>query len=217
MTLAELSETTGVSVATIKYYLREGLLDPGDPVGPKKSEYGQGHVARIRLIRILREVGDVPIARIAEVVSALADANAPFHEVSGRAFHALGPHVALPSSARAQAARREVIDYIDEAGWVVDARAPAIDVLAEALLAVRTFWDPAATTAVFDRYRDMVDELSRGDLAMIPDPPDMATFVSQTAVGTVLWDRALIAVRRLALEDKSRRRFTGPVSASGGH
>jgi hypothetical protein len=47
---------------------------------------------------------------------------------------------------------------------------------------------------------------------MIPDPPAMATYISQTAVGTVLWEKAMIALRRLALEDKSRRRFTSHPS-----
>lgn len=208
MTLAELSAATGVSVATIKYYIREGLLPAGEPIGPKKAEYDESHVARIRLIRILREVGDVPVARIGEVVAALSDQDAAFHDVSGRSFHALGPFATLPDTAAARAARRDVLEYLSEADWIVDETAPAIDVLAETLLAVRTFWDPAASPAVFNRYRAALDDLTRGDLAMIPDPPDMATYISQTAVGTVLWDKAMIALRRLALEDKSRRRFT---------
>lgn len=208
MTLAELSAATGVSVATIKYYIREGLLPAGEPIGPKKAEYDERHVSRIRLIRILREVGDVPIARIGDVVTALGDQDATFHEVSSRSFHALGPFASLPDTPEARTARQDVLAYLREADWEVDETAPAIDVLAETLLAVRTFWDPAASTAVFNRYRDALDDLTRGDLAMIPDPPDMATYISQTAVGTVLWDKAMVALRRLALEDKSRRRFT---------
>jgi len=118
MTLAELSAATGVSVATIKYYIREGLLPAGEPIGPKKAEYDESHVARIRLIRILREVGDVPVARIGEVVAALSDQDAAFHDVSGRSFHALGPFATLPDTAAARAARRDVLEYLSEADWI---------------------------------------------------------------------------------------------------
>jgi len=50
-----------VSTATIKYYLREGLLRPGEAVGATQASYDEGHVERLRLIRVLREVGDIPV------------------------------------------------------------------------------------------------------------------------------------------------------------
>ncbi|WP_371820917.1 MerR family transcriptional regulator [Tsukamurella sp. PLM1] len=51
MKLSELSTETGVSTASLKYYLRESLLAPGDPVTRTQSEYGPAHVERVRLIR----------------------------------------------------------------------------------------------------------------------------------------------------------------------
>lgn len=44
MRLAELSRRSGVSTATIKYYLREGLLPPGRQVNPTTAEYDDGHL-----------------------------------------------------------------------------------------------------------------------------------------------------------------------------
>ncbi|SHN28056.1 MerR family transcriptional regulator [Streptomyces noursei] len=48
MRLAELSQRSGVSTATIKYYLREGLLQPGaHPGGGPAVQEPLGSVRRI--------------------------------------------------------------------------------------------------------------------------------------------------------------------------
>ncbi|MDN6137018.1 MAG: MerR family transcriptional regulator [Corynebacterium sp.] len=39
--MAELSRITGVSVSTIKYYVREGLLAPGEAISKNQALYGQ--------------------------------------------------------------------------------------------------------------------------------------------------------------------------------
>lgn len=44
MRLAELSERSGVSTATIKYYLREGLLAPGRQINATTAEYDEEHL-----------------------------------------------------------------------------------------------------------------------------------------------------------------------------
>ena len=38
MRMAELSRRTGVPVPTIKYYLREGLLPPGERTSPNQAQ-----------------------------------------------------------------------------------------------------------------------------------------------------------------------------------
>jgi len=44
--MAELSKTSGVPVATIKFYLRERLLPAGERTGPNQSIYGEQHLRR---------------------------------------------------------------------------------------------------------------------------------------------------------------------------
>lgn len=39
MRISELSDVTGVSVATIKYYLREELVPPGERTAPNQADY----------------------------------------------------------------------------------------------------------------------------------------------------------------------------------
>ena len=71
MRVAELSTATGVSVPTIKYYLREGLLPQGELTSPNQARYGEQHVRRLRLIRALIEVGGLSVARLREVLAVL--------------------------------------------------------------------------------------------------------------------------------------------------
>ena len=57
MWMAELASRSGLTVPTIKYYLREGLLPPGETVGATRTRYDESHVRRLRLVRALDEPG----------------------------------------------------------------------------------------------------------------------------------------------------------------
>ena len=64
MRISDLAETTGVPVHTLKYYLREGLLMPGEATSRTRAEYGPEHVERVRLVRALVEHGGIGIAGV---------------------------------------------------------------------------------------------------------------------------------------------------------
>lgn len=95
MRIAELSRRSGETVPTIKYYLREGLLPPGEPVARNQARYGERHVARLRLVRALREAGGLSVAAAGELVRTLdlveaGRAISP-HDVMGAAHRAVIP------------------------------------------------------------------------------------------------------------------------------
>jgi DNA-binding transcriptional MerR regulator len=71
MRMAELSAESGVPVATVKYYLREGLLPAGRRIGPNQAQYSRGHLKRLRLVCALREIGGLSLAEVAEVLAVL--------------------------------------------------------------------------------------------------------------------------------------------------
>ena len=75
-TLGELARAAEVPVGTVKYYLREGLLPEGRLRSATRADYGDTHLARLRLLRLLREVGDVPVGRLRDLVAALEDQRA---------------------------------------------------------------------------------------------------------------------------------------------
>src|SRR5690625_5711942 len=76
MKISELSAATEVPVGTIKYYLREGLLHPGERTSRTTARYDHGHVERIRLVRALTDAGGLGIAQIKRVIDVI-DADAP--------------------------------------------------------------------------------------------------------------------------------------------
>src|SRR3954469_3247740 len=69
--IAELSRRSGVSVPTIKFYLREGLLPPGTPTGRNQASYDGAHERRLRLLRALVEVGGLSTAALRQVLLAV--------------------------------------------------------------------------------------------------------------------------------------------------
>src|SRR5438876_519216 len=83
MLMAELSRSSGVPVATIKYYLREGLLPPGTATSATRAEYGEAHLRRLRLIRALVEIGEIPVAAIGHILAVVDDEAASLHVMLG--------------------------------------------------------------------------------------------------------------------------------------
>jgi DNA-binding transcriptional MerR regulator len=84
MQLKELSAATGVSAASIKFYLREGLLQRGDEVHPTRAEYGSRHVDRLDLISGLRSVVGLRIEQIRTLAALIDDPGISRLELMGR-------------------------------------------------------------------------------------------------------------------------------------
>ena len=69
--LHALSERAGVTPRTVRYYIQQGLLrSPGSP-GPG-AKYDEGHLGRLRLIRLLQRE-HLPLAEIRRRLESLAD------------------------------------------------------------------------------------------------------------------------------------------------
>lgn len=87
MRISELAAESGVAVATIKYYLREGLLPPAERTSATQAAYDARHAERLRVIKALQAAG-VSIADVRRVVAALdeppAGAFALYERLGGR-------------------------------------------------------------------------------------------------------------------------------------
>ena len=115
--MSELSERTGVPVPTIKYYLREGLLPEGEKRTPRLTDYGEQHVRRLELLRILRDAGDVPVEGLKRLVAA-TETQGTVHDLFAVAADALAPTPPPASADPSRAQAREIADaIIDQAGW----------------------------------------------------------------------------------------------------
>ena len=213
MLMAELSRRSGVPVATIKYYLRQGLLPPGVTTSATRAEYGQAHLRRLRLIRALLDIGEVPLAAIGKILAVVDDQAVSVHEMLGAVQYQLGPHPAVPSDGDPdwQAARRQVDDLIASLGWTVGPAAPARTLLALTLAALqRTGTAPPG--AGLRAYAEAMAGLAATEVASLdPAPPpgegSRVALAESAMLGMVLHERVIIALRRLAQEDASARYF----------
>ena len=213
MLMAELSRSSGVPVATIKYYLREGLLPPGTATSATRAEYGEAHLRRLRLIRALVEIGEIPVAAIGHILAVVDDEAVSLHVMLGAVQYALGPHPVCPAEADQgwQAASHEAEALITGLGWTVAANAPARILLIATLAALRRT-ESAPPGPSLRAYAEAMAALAAVEVASL-GPGSQAgegsrvPFAESAVVGMVLRERVLLALHRLAQEDASSRRF----------
>ena len=70
--ITELCERADVTPRTVHFYVQQGLLPPAGSPGPG-ARYSDGHVARVRLIRLLQKQ-HLPLAEIGKRIRGLSDA-----------------------------------------------------------------------------------------------------------------------------------------------
>jgi DNA-binding transcriptional MerR regulator len=211
MRMAELSTASGIPVATIKFYRREGLLGPGETTThPNQVSYSAAHVRRLALVRSLIEVGGLSVAAVRKVLDAVDDASVPLHDVLGRTLNAVGVTGAAPADDEAAAEAAARIDaVIAGRGWAVSAEAPARQAAVD-VLAVMLRLEGLRLAEMLPAYAAAVEAIAEADLDTIAGPTDRETRVETALVGTVLGDHLLAALRRLAQEHVSARRFPRP-------
>ncbi|RSN59742.1 MULTISPECIES: MerR family transcriptional regulator [Actinomadura] len=205
MQISELSDRSGLTVQTIKFYIRQGLLPGGSAVSATRSEYGPAHLERLRLINALREVGDLPVAAIREVVAAV-DGDCGPHGLVGAAQRAVGPDAAAPADPDWRAARQDVDALVRELDWRVAADAPARDLLAAAFVSLRRLGYPV-TLADLRPYVRAAAGVAEHEVARIDEAAPRARTARSLLVTTVVYERVFAALHRLAQEDASARRF----------
>ncbi|MFI1065872.1 MULTISPECIES: MerR family transcriptional regulator [Streptomyces] len=224
MRLAELSERSGVAIATIKYYLREGLLPPGRRVGATTADYDEGHLRRLRLVRAMIQVGQVPVARVRTVLAHVDDESLGRTMRLGAALWAL-PHEPGPAEGEGEgtdgaegdggdavmaAARAEVDELLRTLDWSSARELGEISQVHRSLVAaVATLmrlgypWD----AALMAPYARLMHQVAVRDLDFVETFPSEAEKVETAVAATILFQPVLNALHRLAQEEESARRY----------
>jgi AcrR family transcriptional regulator len=83
--LSELVAATGVPASTIHHYRRSGLIPPPVRRAANRFAYDDRHVEAVRLIRVLRERRNLPLAEIGRLLPALLAGGDPFESGTGTA------------------------------------------------------------------------------------------------------------------------------------
>jgi DNA-binding transcriptional MerR regulator len=208
MRISQLSAASRVPIPTIKYYLREGLLPPGEQTSATRAEYGEPHVRRLRLIRALLEVGRLPIASIHKVIAAVDDESLSMHHVLGTAHHAIAPAVELHTGDEAWTRARAVADgLIGDLGWQISPTAPARDELAQTILTLDQLGMPSTDETLRHYAETAIGLVTEREIGIIPTDGPREAAVEALVIGTVVYGRVLDVMRRLAQESASARAF----------
>ena len=205
MRISELSERTGVSTASIKYYTREGLLPAGERTGYNSTAYDESHVARLRLIRALIDTGGLTVAAAGKVIAAIDDPDIVLDHVFGIAQQSVPRDITPPSAASLE----KVHAVMRERGWATVPGNPGIPLAASVL-------DDLAMTrtdlsGVLPRYAEAIDMIAEADLDAVTASGDRDRMAETVVVGIVLGDVLLAGLRRIAQESLTHRRYRGGV------
>jgi len=197
MQVSELVRATSVPLATVKYYLREGLLPAARKITARSSEYGEEHVRRLTLLRVLREVGAIPVGRLRELVEAVDNPHLADIEVFRRASDAIAAGSQIKDEPDADATAL-VERVLDELGWTgVPERAVDRENLARVVAQIRRTGLFRVNQPLLEFYARVADEMSRAEIERLPMGDDRAIRLERMVVGTVAFGEVLAILRRL--------------------
>ena len=209
MRMAELSRVSGVSTATIKYYLREGLLPAGETTAPNQARYHQHHLDRLALIRALRDAAELPVATIGRVLTAM-DAHQPgtAPEHLTMAVAEMSEPLVVPDDETHDydRAQSEITDVIAQLGWNVDRHSPGYDDAIRSLVAIHRYLPGLiASPEQLRPYAEAVRTLADTEIPDNYDPDaDPAATLRFSVLGTALFEPLILALRKLAHVDRIR-------------
>jgi len=194
MRMAELARRSGMNVATVKYYLREGLLQPGRRTHVNQALYDQSHLERLRLIRALVKVAGLPLATVREVVQVVAS-EPPVLDAMAITQDALVGEV------EAESADGTAVTLLDQVirrrGWHAPPGSPAHAAALAAVTELR-----AEELDVFidrlDEYARAADAVARIDLQAVAEAESLDAMIRGMVLGSVLRRPLLDALILLA-------------------
>ncbi|MDT7789402.1 MAG: hypothetical protein QOF58_7821 [Pseudonocardiales bacterium] len=203
MRVGELSKRSGVPVATIKYYLREGLLPAGVLTSPNQAHYDDEHLRRLRLVRALVDVGGLSIAAVREVLTAVDTRDDSLHNKLGKVQEA----ITQPGSAELDPLAVEDV----QAFFVRQGETECADVTESNVTHALAAALSAARSVGHDHFRDLLDPyleglkiIARADVEYVARRGSSDDVIEGMVIGTLIGDAVLKAVRRLAHAQVSR-------------
>lgn len=208
--MGELSQVTGVAVATLKFYLREGLLHAGEATAVNQADYDDSHVKRVKLVRALLFLGRLSVADTRRVIAAVDDEALPIHEAFGIAQDAMVPDRDRDSERYAEVLA-DVDRFVARHGLQVRPQAAVRHMFADALIGLEECSllpeGCEVETSLFDDLVGPLVERAVDEVATTPADADRSEQVEHTVVGTIVFEVAYAALRRMALEHASAKLF----------
>ncbi|MFW0789710.1 MerR family transcriptional regulator [Gordonia sp. CPCC 205333] len=210
MQISELAATTGHTVATVKFYLRSGLLPAGERTSATRATYGADHVQRLRLIRALIDVGGLSLSQVHSVLDVLTGEHRSPTEVLGAAYLAFADRPPIESDGRV---RKVLVDL----GWTPHSHDPYLARLEEVVDALTDLGVPISDDALRAYARAAMDvatvDIDRTDISS-NHLTDLSRGLTTMAAGSILYEPILTGLRRLAHAEITVSRYGRPVPAT---
>ncbi|MEU3020585.1 MerR family transcriptional regulator [Nocardiopsis sp. NPDC007018] len=204
MRISELSQRSGVPVPSIKFYLREGLLPRGELTSPNQARYDEDHLNRLRLVSALTGVGGLSVAAARDVL-AVIDAEEPnLDDLMGVTLKAVHPITTENEPTDAELA--EVDSLAERHGWYVHPDSPLREEVAQVVAALHQAGLDTGSGWV-DGYARAADDVARQDHEVLTGLDGLDEVLRTVVVGTVLGERLLAALRRMAQASEAHRRY----------
>ncbi|WP_046776959.1 MerR family transcriptional regulator [Streptomyces yangpuensis] len=218
MKVSELSRRTGVQVPLIKHYLRQGLLHPGRATASNQADYGEDHVHRLRFIRTLIGIRGLSTGATKEILDAITAEQDDLHQVFGIVLGVRPTTLEEPAGTQQPpteptqepepAGLADARRLIAEMEWDVSPGNPAAHTLAEVLAALGELGADIDWRGLLP-YARLADSIADVDVRQMRGERDLLAQAERAVLVSVLLEPALLALRRLAQESKSARRFGG--------
>ncbi|MDI9972745.1 MerR family transcriptional regulator [Rhodococcus sp. IEGM 1307] len=205
MRVSELVARTGIPLATVKYYLREGLLMPGEATSATQARYGEKHVERLGLVKALAGAG-LPIPRIREILRLVDHPDGSLFEVLGEAIAQLPPYLDASVDDGDEFPRARAV--LDRLGQVYDPRYVAVGQLERALEGLEEAGIPM-TDERLDAYGRHVRGIAEIDIGLMPTE-SAEDAIRYAVLGTAIYEPVIAAMRRLAHQDLAQKRLRNP-------
>lgn len=204
MRISALAAEAGLPLATVKFYLREGLLHSGVASSATQASYDESHLRRLRLIRALTGPVGLSVQQTRTILDLIDDPGDDLYHTLGRAVGALPPPVHEASGDDPYPRARAALESL---GQVYDPRFAAVAQLETALEAAEAAGMPISEQRLLE-YGRRLREIAAFDLERMPREPHAA--VEYTVLGTALYEPVILALRRLAHQDIAARRDLAP-------
>lgn len=202
MQLKELCDVSEVSAASVKFYLREGLLPKGDQIHSTRAEYGQRHVERLKMITGLRSIVGLSLAQIKTLTGLIDDPAVPRLQLLSQT-HAMvlgAPTDRLPD-------HRLLTEVMESLNWP-DETSDARNLTNATLHQMETIGLPVSADVVLG-YAHAADLVARQDLGSLFSAESRDEAVLIVAVGVRAYSKLLASLVALAQASHSIRRLGG--------
>lgn len=194
MRISELAHAAKVPLPTVKYYQREGLL-PGRAVNARESQYGEEHLSRLRVVRVLVTGLGLTIAQVRHVLDVLDGPQRDPYQAMGEATK----NLPLTAPASQTSTPDDDVAMVRALGFT-----HIIDPQLAGQLGNALRWAAesgvSVTPELLGAYLDATRQIARADFEVIPRTNSRES-VSFAVVGTVVMEPVLLALRRLAHEE----------------